>query len=146
MGPPSTTAIQLHTCDKQEMRPDISRWHGEDRWVSRWQQAPLSRSLDILSLLFQCLLEHGSTSAQTESEKPTTIRSHRKCNDQSLIRWRPHHHVLFFLLFLHVFVFRISRSTCERIVVGVFPLRSWTGHILLVRLLFFFLFLLKICQ
>ena len=23
---------QITTCDKQEMRPDISRWHGEDRW------------------------------------------------------------------------------------------------------------------
>lgn len=64
-------AIQLHTCDKQEMRPDISRWHGEDRWVSRWQQQPpsLSRSLDILSLPF----EQPSRSGQTESEPPSAL-------------------------------------------------------------------------
>ena len=125
MGPPSTTAIQLHTCDKQEMRPDISRWHGEDRWVSRWQQAPLSRSLDILSLPlslhFQCLFEHGSTSAHRRRAKnppPSALIENATINrsfDDG------HTTAFFFLLslFLHVLVFRISRSTCERIVVAL---------------------------
>lgn len=36
-----------HTCDKQEMRPDISRWHGEDRWVSRGPPRSLPQSVDI---------------------------------------------------------------------------------------------------
>lgn len=59
---------QITTCDKQEMRPDISRWHGEDRW----------------GFSFFLLLRQSHAGL---------CYTHRKCKDQSLIRLDGNHHV-----------------------------------------------------
>lgn len=58
---------QITTCDKQEMRPDISRWHGEDRWG-----------------FFLLFLRQSHAGLRY---------THRKCKDQSLMRLDGNHHV-----------------------------------------------------
>jgi hypothetical protein len=98
----------------------------------------LSRSLDILSL--SLLLSPFLTAQQKRPDgERTTIRSHRKCNDQSLIRWRPHH-VPFFSLSPSSLVF-VSFSNFPRIKHANALLASFRGKeldILHGPFLFFF--------
>ena len=93
--------LSNYTCDKQEMRPDISRWHGEDRLLSRSPQ-----SVDILSLTVWGPCANGQ---QQQKQEP-----HRKCNDQSLIPDDGTHVLLSLFLSLSLLIFVEKNNRLNR--------------------------------
>lgn len=137
-------AIQLHTCDKQEMRPDISRWHGEDRWVSRWQQPPFSlpiaRHTLSLSLTLSLFNSPAEAARRRANHHPLSSKMQRSIAHSMTATPRSFFFSLsVFFSFCFFFEFP-AYQTCERIV-GVF---SWKGAGHPPLSVSFFLF--QICQ